>query len=93
MVPNGINSLLYGWAGPSGSTKSTNANYVVEEVSEKIDTIDGDYSGNHYVFVDGAIERKVSQMRHMVVQAALAKGYSYITDIDYYSFFGGKITC
>lgn len=68
--------------GPSGSGKSHSSKEILKK-------IDGIYSSqpkgtNLYVMVDGGIEREVSQMRQLVNQTALQKGYPGIKDLDAY---------
>lgn len=67
--------------GPSASGKTYGASSAVKAMAEKMPSLEGDSSGNYVVSVDGGIEREVSQMRQMLLQAALAKGYKGISDL------------
>ncbi len=68
--------------GPSASGKSFASDalvdYVGTEVMERDDT---DLSGNTIVSIDGGTEREVSQMRQLLLQLALQKGYPGIDDL------------
>ncbi|HVY53188.1 MAG TPA: hypothetical protein VHA13_01565, partial [Gammaproteobacteria bacterium] len=69
-------------AGPSASGKSFSADFVVKKIgSDYMDVIPENYSGNTVVSIDGGVERKVSQMRQLVFQVALQKGYPGISDL------------
>ncbi|MCS5708103.1 hypothetical protein CC99x_004215 [Candidatus Berkiella cookevillensis] len=67
--------------GPSASGKTYGASSAVKAMAEKMPSLEGDESGNYVVSVDGGIEREVSQMRQMLLQAALTKGYKGISDL------------
>lgn len=69
--------------GPSGAGKSFGADAILKELDEKgIKKHDQDRSGNDVIFIDGGIERTISQMRQAVLQAALIKGYGGIRDLE-----------
>lgn len=68
-------------AGPSASGKTYGASSAVKAIAEKMPSLEGQVSGNYVVSIDGGIEREVSQMRQMLLQAALAKGYKGIRDL------------
>lgn len=79
--------------GPSGSGKTTAAKRVITRLYKDLDDkyfIDSDDS-DKYVFIDGGIEREVSQMRQLVIQAALSKGYIGISDLSSSKYWGHKI--
>lgn len=67
--------------GPSASGKTYGASSAVTSMAEKMPSSGEDKSGNYVVSVDGGVEREVSQMRQMVLQVALAKGYKGIKDL------------
>lgn len=84
--PKWDKKLILWVGGPSASGKTYAASEAVKamatkmphatnEENEKINT------GNDVVSVDGGIEREVSQMRQLVLQVALSKGYKGISDL------------
>lgn len=82
-------------AGPSASGKSYGAS---EAIKKTVATLNPDAAtqdpklqrGNNFVSVDGGIEREVSQMRQLVLQVALAKGYPGIKDLHTHTHLGVK---
>jgi hypothetical protein len=75
--------LILWIAGPSASGKSYTANTVIEKLkTDVMESINGSQDGNHVVSVDGGIERELSQMRQLVLQIALKKGYTGISDLQ-----------
>jgi hypothetical protein len=70
--------------GPSASGKTFAADNVVKRVSEEYGAIPKEnFDDNNYVVsADGSVEREVSQIRQLVLQIALAKGYSGISDLQ-----------
>lgn len=81
-------------AGPSGVGKSFSSFKIIDELSnddkinkyirEEYERLEGSATGSikYFIFSDGGIEREVSQMRKMVLQCALALGYSGIKDLE-----------
>lgn len=73
--------LLIG--GPSGAGKSFTLKFLLDKIQK--DGILGQKNtgeqGNYVLAVDGGKERELSQMRQLVVQLALEKGYSGVSDI------------
>lgn len=68
--------------GPSASGKSFGADGVVRRLNQEVmNHSSSDLSGNDVVSVDGGIERDVSQMRQMVLQVALSKGFKGIDNL------------
>lgn len=71
--------------GPSGAGKSVGADNAIEAMKAHMEKAKGGAPGappgNDVVFIDGGVEREVSQMRKMVLQVALAKGYKGIEDL------------
>ncbi|MDF1827750.1 MAG: hypothetical protein P1U39_05680 [Legionellaceae bacterium] len=84
-------SRLILWiGGPSSSGKTFSANHVLKKLSNEHSELlgvkpGGSKQGNDVVFADGSFEREVSQMRQMVLQYALAKGYAGIEDLHKHS--------
>lgn len=79
--------------GPSASGKSFGADSAIREMSSKLpksQKTEDDGKTNVVAFVDGGIEREVSQMRQLVLQVALAKGYPGINDLHKHSKLGIK---
>lgn len=72
--------LIMWVGGPSASGKSFGAKGVVEEMAKEIEKTKVD-AKNYVVSIDGGVEREVSQMRQMVLQVGLAKGYKGIEDL------------
>ncbi len=72
--------------GPSAAGKTTAAKAIIDRVDKELIAKDekdkGVDSGNYVTAIDGAIDRETSQMRQLVLQIALQKGYSGITDLD-----------
>jgi hypothetical protein len=69
--------------GPSASGKSYGAEEAVKKVGKEMMSNEGPINnvGNNVVSVDGGVERETSQMRQIVLQAALKKGYPGIKDL------------
>ena len=71
--------------GPSASGKTYAAGNMIKEIgkNEKLMPRRGAASeqGNDVVSIDGGTERQMSQMRQLVLQVALSKGYSGIEDL------------
>lgn len=80
------NQRLVLWVGgPSASGKTFNAEAIVNDVSAKHmakDQASDENSENIVVSVDGAVEREVSQIRQLTLQAALVLGYKGIEDLN-----------
>lgn len=77
--------------GPSASGKSFGAEGVVRRLDQDIMVhSSSDLSGNDVVSVDGGIERDVSQMRQMVLQVALSKGFKGIDNLHSHTKLGTK---
>ncbi len=74
-------------AGESASGKSTAADAIIQkagaDLMPHVPPEDDDYdAGNQVVSIDGGIEREISQMRQMVLQVALKKGFAGIDELD-----------
>jgi hypothetical protein len=71
--------------GPSASGKTFAADNIVKRVAEDDDVIPKENvdDNNYVVSADGGVEREVSQIRQLVLQIALAKGYSGISDLHH----------
>lgn len=70
--------------GPSASGKTFASNAMVNEVSNNLfgsPPSDTNQGVNPVVSIDGGNEREISQMRQMILQAALSLGYSGISDL------------
>ena len=76
--------------GPSASGKSYAAEAVVKKMAEEVMPSSGEPGGNDVVSIDGGIEREVSQMRQMVLQAALANGFKGIENLHSHTKLGTK---
>lgn len=63
------------FAGPSAAGKSVSQPALIAEIAKVVPKKADDNSGNDVVSIDGGVEREVSQIRGMVLQVALAKGY------------------
>ena len=89
--PPWANRLILWIGGPSSSGKTFSANNVLEYLNTEHSDVLGlaenarADKGNDVVFADGSFEREVSQMRQMVLQYALAKGYKGISDLHQHS--------
>lgn len=86
-----FNKKIVLWVGgPSASGKTTAAKYIINKLIYNNNIPDNhfhpDKGINTFLFIDGGIERKVSQMRQLVLQTALAKGYRGIRDLETYWF-------
>ncbi len=68
--------------GPSGSGKSYAAKEVLKTATEVLPKVDGNFSGNNVMSVDGGIGREVSQMRKLALQLAENKGYTGIKGFE-----------
>lgn len=68
-------------AGPSGSGKSFAATAAIEKATKFLPKDDNNYSGNDVVTVDGGVAREVSQIRKLVIQVAINKGFTGIEDL------------
>ncbi|MBN9288094.1 MAG: hypothetical protein BGO43_07445 [Gammaproteobacteria bacterium 39-13] len=84
--PKWKKKLILWVGGPSSSGKTYAAKQAVKKMSRnmeiKTDVNDQVIEGENYVVsVDGGIEREVSQMRQLVLQVALSKGYKGIKDL------------
>ena len=87
------NERLILWVGgPSASGKSFGADAIIEKVNAdvmpKSDPLNTD--GNYVVAIDGGVEREVSQMRKLLLQVALKKGYSGIKNLHKHTKLGTK---
>ncbi len=75
---------LYLWiGGPSASGKSYGADLIIRKITDDniLDNDPSNRDGNFIVAIDGGVEREVSQMRKLVLQVALKKGYPGILDL------------
>ncbi len=89
-----LNRLVLWVGGPSASGKSYGADAVIKKLDSEIMQVDDlQQTGNDVIFIDGGIEREVSQMRQLVLQAAIKKGYAGIKDLHKHTELGikGKI--
>ena len=82
-----FNKKMVLWiGGPSASGKTFAAKRVIDSLFTGLDpkyfTDNQSDDLIHFLFIDGGIERKVSQMRQLVLQTALAKGYRGIEDLE-----------
>lgn len=69
-------------AGPSACGKTSVAKKVVEEIANNQPKKEGSTKiGFDVVAVDGGITREVSQMRKLVIQCAIQKGFTGIEDL------------
>jgi ankyrin repeat protein/2-polyprenyl-6-methoxyphenol hydroxylase-like FAD-dependent oxidoreductase len=80
--PTWSDQLVVYIGGPSGAGKTHSSKTILDEVGQE-------YAGNpeginYYVMVDGGIEREVSHVRQLMVQASLQKGYPGVGDLDSY---------
>ncbi|MCS5710373.1 hypothetical protein [Candidatus Berkiella aquae] len=75
------NRVIAPYAGPSAAGKSATQKDFLDKI-DKVIPRTGAKEGNFIVSVDGGVEREVSQMRGMVLQLAVAKGFYGITDLD-----------
>lgn len=75
--------LIMWVGGPSASGKSYGANVAVKTVGDSVmpKVRTDKMEGNDVVSIDGGVEREVSQMRQMVLQVAIKKGYPGIKDL------------
>lgn len=74
--------LILWISGPSASGKSSLRQQLVKTVGRQMESADSsNHEGNYVVSIDGGIEREVSQMRQLLLQAAHCKGYSGIKDL------------
>lgn len=82
--PKWIKKLVIWSGGPSASGKSFYRDWLIKKVmgSQYIEKNNADLSGNYIVSVDGGVERSVSQVRKLALQAALLKGYRGIKDLE-----------
>jgi len=72
--------------GPSGAGKTYSATEILKMIDKDLSGGNSDDpvtpgGANDIVFVDGDVDRKVSQMRQLVLKVALKKGYPGITDL------------
>lgn len=80
--PRWRKKLILWIGGPSGSGKSTGIKNAIRKMSAEIlEFDDQNNEGNDVISVDGGVERKLSQMRQMVLEVALSKGYKGIEDL------------
>lgn len=81
--PTWKDRLVLWIGGPSASGKSFLRDSIVDHVSQKLPTNpESKNEGNFVVSVDGGIEREMSQVRQLVLQLALLKGYQGISDLE-----------
>lgn len=81
--PKWLKKLILWVGGPSASGKSFGADLAVQEATkDAMPKSDTNLEKNHVVSIDGGIERKLSQIRQMTLQAALSKGYKSVTDLN-----------
>ncbi len=92
--PKWAERLVVWVGGPSASGKSFGTEGLINQLNDtnsisRLDRVpkdDPNYAEqNHVVSIDGGKEREMSQMRQMVLQLALAQGYSGISDLEDYS--------
>ncbi len=84
--------LILWVGGPSASGKSYGADAVIKRLDAEIMPADVNrQNGNDVVFIDGGVEREVSQMRQLVLQVAIKKGYSGIKDLHKHTELGIKV--
>lgn len=88
--PKWDKKMLLWVGGPSASGKTFGSSSAVKAMAKSMPHKEGDLSGNYVVSVDGGVEREVSQMRQMVLQAALSKGFSGIRDLHKKTHFTSK---
>lgn len=79
--PTWSQRLIAPFAGPSAAGKSVSQPALVTEIAKQMPKSNSN-AGNDVVSVDGGVEREVSQIRSMVLQVALAKGFKGISDLD-----------
>ena len=80
--PQWSKRLILWIAGPSGSGKSYSSDAAIKKIeAEVLQNETGLTTGNNVVSIDGGIERNISQMRQLVLQVALQKGYTGISDL------------
>lgn len=79
--PTWSQRLIAPFAGPSAAGKSVSQPELIKKIAKQMPKSDRN-EGNDVVSVDGGVEREMSQIRGMVLQVALAKGYNSITDLD-----------
>lgn len=84
----GMKMVMY-VGGPSAAGKSFTRGAFVEEVRNQMQAESGNEENStvggadsYVVSVDGGIDREMCQMRQMVLQSALAKGYAGIEDLN-----------
>lgn len=77
--------LILWVGGPSASGKTTATRAAVQEAAKHMPIIEINERPNYVATIDGAIARQTSQMRQLVLQIALAKGYSGVKDLESYS--------
>lgn len=68
--------------GPSASGKSFGTDNLIKSISKKFAKDESNLEKNYVTTIDGGVERQMSQVRQMVLQMALAEGYSDITDLE-----------
>lgn len=77
-----FNKKMVLWVGgPSASGKTYAATTAINAMAKNMPIKPNSNQGNNVVFVDGGIEREMSQMRQLVLQLALAHGYKGIEDL------------
>lgn len=83
--PKWDRKLILWVGGPSASGKTFGTQAAIKEAVRHM-PIRKAYNNHHnyVVSIDGAIARQVSQMRQLVLQVALAKGYSGIKNLEKY---------
>lgn len=75
-------------AGPSASGKTHATKDVIKMISKNasiMEQLPNNTEGNHVISIDGSIEREVCQMRQLVLQLALKKGFPGIDGLDDYA--------
>jgi len=81
---------------PSGAGKTYYSMRAFQEAIKHISSMNTcsssstDTSKGHAILIDGSIERKMSQVRQMVLQVALAKGFKGIEDLYGYTVLACK---
>jgi len=79
--PTWSQRLIAPFAGPSAAGKSVTQPKLIAKIAELMPKSNRN-DGNDIVSVDGGVEREVSQIRGIVLQVALAKGFNGINDLD-----------
>ncbi len=87
--PSWKDKMILWIGGPSASGKSFARDGLVQMASHQMEK-NADDKGNYVVSVDGGVEREVSEVRQLLLQVALSKGYQGIKDLDKQTKFKNK---